>query len=319
MMLHELEMRQVFCNTMIELARVNPDLVLLDADLQRTNGIIDFAKTCPKQYVDVGIAEQNMVGVAAGLAAEGKKPFVISFVPFIARRPCDQVTISVAYANLNVKMVGTTPGITAEYNGGTHMSFEDLSIMRAIPRIKIVAPCDAYELRSCLYEIVACPGPVYLQLIRTKMPPVFNENYQFKMGKAITLEDGSDVTILAMGWMTHVALEAGALLKKEGIGARVIHVPTIKPLDEEAIIAAARETGCVVTAENHNVMGGFGSSICELLAEEYPVPIRRIGVRDQFGEVGNIAFLQEKFNLRAVDIVRACKEVIGRKEISKRH
>jgi transketolase len=317
-MLHELEMRQVFCNTMIELARANPDLVLLDADLQRTNGIIDYAAGCPDQYIDVGIAEQNMVGVAAGLAAEGKKPFVISFVPFIARRPCDQVTISVAYANLNVKMVGTTPGITAEYNGGTHMSFEDLSIMRAIPRMKIVAPCDVYELRSCLYEIVQTPGPVYLQLIRTTMPPVFDENYRFKMGKAVVLEDGAAVAILATGWMTHVAVEAGALLRNEGIAARVIHVPTVKPLDEAAIVAAARETGCVVTAENHNVMGGFGSSICELLAEEYPVPVRRIGVRDQFGEVGNIAFLQEKFGLRPVDVAAACKEVIGRKKAGQR-
>ena len=231
----------------------------------------------------------------------------------MTRRPCDQVAISVAYANLNVKIVGTTPGITAEFNGGTHMALEDLAIMRAIPRIQIVSPGDAYELRACLPAILACPGPVYLQLIRAKMPPLFQENYRFEMGKAITLQDGGDVTICATGWMTHVARDAGELLKKEGVGARVIHVPTVKPLDAEAIVRAARETGCVVTAENHNIMGGFGSSICELLAEECPVPARRIGVRDQFGEVGDIAYLQEKFKMRAVDIVGACKEVIGRK------
>ena len=312
-MLHELEMRQVFCDTLIELARQDPDLILLDADLQRTNGIIAYAASCPRQYIDVGIAEQNMIGVAAGLAAAGKKPFVISFVPFIARRPCDQVTISVAYAKLNVKMIGTTPGITAEYNGGTHMSFEDLSILRSIPGMTIIAPCDAYELRSCLREIVDFPGPVYLQLIRTQMPPVFDESYQFRPGRALVLEEGTDVAICDTGWMTHVALEAGALLKKQGIAAKVIHAATVKPLDEELLVAAARETGCLVTAENHNVLGGLGGAVCELLAERYPVPVRRIGVRDRFGEVGSLAFLQEKFNLRAADIVRACHEVMERK------
>ena len=313
-MLHDLEMRQVYCDTLIELAAEDPRIVIVEADLMKATGTVPFATRYPERAVNVGVAEQNLIGVAAGLAADGKIPFAASFAPFTARRPCDQVFISVAYAGLNVKIVGTAPGVTAEYNGGTHMCFEDVAIMRAIPQMTIISPCDAYELRSALQAIAAYQGPVYLQLIRGKMPPIFDEHYSFEIGRAVSICEGSDVLICATGYTTHLAVEAGRILAETGINAGILHLPTIKPLDEKAVLAAARTAGCIVTVENHNIIGGLGSAVTELTAGQYPVPVRRVGVRDQFGEVGKIPYLVERYRFRPADIAAACQEVIQWKE-----
>lgn len=312
-MLHELEMRQVYCQTLIELAEENPDIMVVEADLMRASGTLPFSKKFPERAFDVGVAEQNLIGIAAGLAVEGKIPFAATFSPFATRRPCDQIAVSVAYANTNVKIVGTAPGITAEYNGGTHMSFEDLAIMRSFPNMTILIPCDVYELQGAVRAAAAHRGPVYLQLIRGKMPKVFDEGSDFIIGKAKVLREGKDVTICASGYMVHLALKAADLLTNSGINATVINVSTLKPLDTQTILEAAQRTGCVVTAENHSVLGGLGSMVCELLAEKFPAPIYRVGVRDQFGEVGKLSYLLERFLLRDTDIARACCEVIKRK------
>lgn len=313
-MLENKEMRAVYCETMIELAGKNKKIVMLEADLMSSTGTKEFKKVYPKRLINVGIAEQNMIGVAAGLAACGKLPFVHSFTPFATRRCYDQIEISVAYAKQNVKIVGTDPGIMATNNGGTHMSLEDVGIMRAMPTMSVFEPVDSVMLRKLLPEVVKYDKPMYIRLFRKKTESVFDENTKFSLTKAIDLKKGKDVTIIASGIMVARAIEASYILEGRGYSVGVLSVHMIKPIDEEAIVKAAKRSGAIVTAENHNVIGGLGSAVAEVISENAPVPMKRVGVKDRFGEVGNEKYLSEIMGLTVDDIVNAAEEVIAKKK-----
>lgn len=305
-----LEMRQIYCNTLIELAKKDDRIVVLDADLMKANGTMNFKKEFPERTVDVGIAEANMIGVAAGLSAFGKIPFCASFAPFATRRCFDQIAVSVVFAQQNVKIVGTDPGITAELNGGTHMSFEDMAIMRSLQGMVVFEPTDGEMLAQALPQIAAYKGPVYIRMFRKKATTVFDSSLKFDLFKSVQVKDGKEVTIFASGIMVERAIEAADLLAADGIDARVVNIATWKPIDKEAIIAAAKETGAIVTAENHNKFGGLGSAVAEVVATEYPVPVTMVAIPDVVGEVGKVPFLAEKFGLTTADIVAAARRSI---------
>lgn len=307
------ELRQVYTELLIEAAEKDERIVLMDADLMAASKAVPFRDTYPERTVDVGVAEANMISIAAGLAASGKIPFTHTFTPFATRRAFDQVTISVAYSKLPVKMMGSDPGVTAELNGGTHMSFEDVALMRSLPEMLIFEPVDGYQMREALPHLLAHKGPVYIRLFRKTKETLFNEDYKMNWLKGDTLEEGTDVSIIASGIMVKEALEAAKTLKAEGISARVINIHTVKPIDRDIIVKAAKETGAIVTAENHNIIGALGSAVAEVLVEECPVPMERIGVKDHFGEVGKMPFLMEKYGMLAKDIVEAAKKTVARK------
>jgi len=279
----------------------------------KASGTGAFKDRYPARTFDMGVAEQNMVAVAAGLAATGKVPFANSFTPFISRRACDQVAISVSYARRNVKLGGTDPGVAAELNGGTHMSFEDVGIMRSIPGMTVVEPVDAAQMKKLLPQIAAYDGPVYIRIFRRKAFTVFNDSSQITLGRAAVLREGADATIIATGIMVEQALIAVDRLQTAGISAGLVNMHTIKPLDTAAVIDAARKTGALATAENHNIIGGLGSAVAETIAEACPVPLRRIGVRDHFGEVGKKDELLAKYGMLAGDIVAAVQSVVAMK------
>ncbi|MDR0596117.1 MAG: transketolase family protein [Clostridiales Family XIII bacterium] len=307
------EMRSAMCETMIELAEKNDNIILLDADLMTAMGTKPFQKKFPDRAVDVGIQEANMVGVAAGLSVAGKIPFAHTFAPFMTRRALDQVFISAAYAKLNVKLIGSDPGITASLNGGTHMPFEDMGIMRLIPQATVIEPTDTVQLKNILKQIVDIYGVHYLRVVRKTTPRVYEDGSTFTIGKSVLLRDGSDVSIIASGYLVSQALEAANLLAEENISARVIDMFTWKPIDEEAIVASADKTGAIVTAENHNIVGGLGAAVSNVLVSNKPVPVEMVGVHDQFGEVGPVGYLAERYGLTASDIVKASKRAIKRK------
>ena len=307
-------MRETYADLLIEYGAKDERLVVLDCDLMKCISANRFMEKYPERAFDMGISEANMIGVAAGLSAMGKIPFTHTFTPFATRRVCDQVTLSVAYAKLNVKMVGSDPSVTAELNGGTHMSMEDVAIMRNIPGMVVFEPTDSAQLRQAFPQIMEHYGPVYIRLLRRSAEKIFEEGCGFQLGKGIILTEGNDVTIFASGIMTAEALEAGKLLSQEGINAEIINIHTIKPLDTELIIKSALKTGAVVTAENHSIINGLGSAVAETLVENCPVPMQRVGVKDHFGEVGSTEFLKEKYGLKAVDIVQAAKKAIARKK-----
>jgi transketolase len=314
MALENKEMREVYAELLLEYAAKDDRLVIVEADLMKAVKTTIFGQTYPERTINVGVAEANMICVAAGMAAMGKIPFTHTFTPFATRRCCDQVTLSVAYAGLHVKMVGSDPGVTAELNGGTHMSMEDVAIMRNIPNMLIFEPTDGVQLRKAFPQIIDHDGPVYMRLLRLQPVSVFSENDEFALGKAITIREGKDVAIIAYGIMVSEALEAAEILKNEGIDAAVINMHTIKPLDEEAVLKVAKETGAIITAENHSILNALGSAVAEFLAENHPTPMQRVGVRDHFGEVGKREFLMEKYGLKAVDIVVAAKKAIAMKK-----
>lgn len=290
-------------------------VVVIDADLAKASGTHALRETFPDRALDVGIAEANMIGVASGLSSYGFIPFVTSFAPFVTRRVCDQLMLSVAYAKQNVKIVGTDPGITAELNGGTHMGNEDISTIRGIPDMVIFEPVDAAQLTQALPQILNHYGPVYIRLFRKAIADVFDKpDYKFDLFKADVYKEGKDVSIFASGIMMQEAVEALKLLAADGIDAELINVHTIKPIDREAIIKSARKTGCVVTAENHSVIGGLKSAVSEVLSEDCPVPVRSVGVLDRFGEVGKLPYLKPEFKMTAEDIARQAKAVIALKK-----
>lgn len=308
------DMRTGYCEAMMELAEENPKITALDADLMAAMGLAPFGKKFPGQTVDCGIQEANMVGVACGLSAAGYVPFAHTFAPFITRRACDQVFMSGAYAKMNVKLVGSDPGITAELNGGTHMPFEDMGIMRGIPTMTVIEPTDIAMLKNLLPKIAKTYGMHYLRLVRKSVKKVYEDGSDFEIGKAVTLREGDDLTVIASGFCVAEALRAADLLKTEGISVRVLNMFTWKPIDKEAILAAAEETGGIVTAENHNVINGLGSAVAEVLVKEKPVPVKMVGVQDEFGEVGKLHELSKRFGLEAEQIAEAVKEVMKRKE-----
>ena len=274
------------------------DYVVLDADLAEATKTITFKKACPDRFFDCGIAEGNMITVAAGLAAAGKMAFASSFAMFAAGRAFEQVRNSVGYPHLNVKIGATHAGITVGEDGATHQCLEDIALMRTIPGMTIVNPSDAVEARAAVEAAMQTYGPFYLRFGRYAVP-VINENpdYKFELGRGITLRDGKDVTIIATGLMVSMALEAAETLAAEGIDARVINIHTIKPIDREIIIKAAKETGAIVTAEEHNIIGGLGSAVAEVVCEECPVPVARVGVNDKFGKSGKVVPLLEEYGL----------------------
>lgn len=308
------EMRKAFCNILMELAGEDRNVILMDGDLMGAMGTKAFQNEFPDQTLDCGIQEANAVGVAAGLSAAGKIPFFHSFGPFVTRRVCDQVFMSGAYARLNVKLVGSDPGITAQINGGTHMPFEDMGIMRCIPQMTVLEPADITALRSVMRQMKETYGMYYMRLVRKSCMKIYEEGSVLPIGKASTLREGSDAAVIASGYCVAEALKAAEELEREGLQIRVIDMFTWKPADEECIIRAAGETGAIVTAENHNVVGGLGSAVAEVLARYSPAPMELIGVQDQFGEVGDLNYLADHFKLSAKYIREAVIKVIKRKE-----
>ncbi len=307
------EMRQVLAAALTEKANDDERIVILDADLMSCHATKVFKQAHPDRFVNVGIAEQNMIGIAAGLSTMGKIPFAYSFGPFATRRCYDQIFISVAYAHRNVKIVGSDPGVTAEYNGGTHMPFEDMALMRAIPNMVCFEPVDATMLEKAVGQIVDYPGAVYIRMPRKKNEKVFDDNLEFELGKAIRIKEGKDVTLIASGIEVARAIEAAEILAGEGIDARVVNIHTWKPLDKDEIIACAKETGAIVTCENHNVINGLGSAVAEVVVRNCPVPMRMVGVNDEFGQVGKNAYLSEVYRLTAQDIANSARELISLK------
>jgi transketolase len=306
---HEMEMRVVYAETLSELIERNPDIYCLEADLGKADASIPvISGRHPAKFVNCGVQEANMIGVGAGMAREGKIPFCSTFGAFATRRCYDQITISVAYANNNVKIVGTSPGVTQGPNGGTHMCFQDLAIMRAMPNMHVYSPADANELRSVMFHMAAARQPTYLQLIRLKMPKLFDAGCPFDPLRAVRLHEGADVTLVATGFMTRFALDAARQLAAEGITADLLHYPSVKPFDAATLIASGRKTGTVVTVENQSVVGGLGSAVCEALCEQYPLRVKRLGVPDRFGEVADQDYLFDKHGFGPSHIAQACRE-----------
>ncbi len=308
MSLHDLEMRAVYADTLIELMKEDSNVICMESDLGKASGTFPKIKDAfPDNYIDVGVAEANMVTIAAGLANEGKIPFAASFTCFAGRRTYDQSTISGAYANNNIKIVGTAPGITATMNGGTHMCFQDLAIMRAMPNMRVYSPADVYELKAVMKFMAKEKKPTYLQLIREKMPKIFDENCTFNPDKAKVLVEGKDLTIVSTGFTTSYAIEAVEELKKQGISAELIHYPSVKPFDADTLVASVKKTGAVLTVENQSVIGGLGGAVCEVLCEKFPAKVIRLGAQDRFGEVGELDYLSDTLGISPKHIVAAAK------------
>ena len=311
-MAEKIATRAAYGKALAELAGKDPDLVVLDADLSGSTMSKDFAAAAPDRFFDMGIAEANMVGVAAGLAACGKKPFVNSFAMFAAGRAWEQVRNSVAYPGLNVKVVGSHGGLSVGEDGATHQCIEDLAIMRSIPGMTVLCPCDGNEMRAAVDALVNYNGPAYLRLGRLAVETVTDslEGYRFQIGKGVLLRDGSDVTVVAVGMMVQSALEAADILAEEGISVRVIDMHTIKPLDGEILLAAAKETGCIVTSEEANIVGGLGGAVSEYLASVCPVPVIRHGVEDVFGRSGAAQKVLDAYGLNAAGIAAKVREAL---------
>ncbi len=309
-----MEMRQVLAEELEKLMSENENIVVIDSDLSKPNGLANLKNKFPDRALDIGIAEQNMACVAAGMSSYGMIPFISTFTPFATRRICDQIAISGAYAKQNIKIIGTDPGISAEFNGGTHMSMEDIGVLRSIPEVVIFEPVDNIQLKKALPQIINYYGVVYIRTFRKATPDVFDDNSEFDLFKASKIKDGKDLTIFCSGIMVNETLIANKELKAKGIDAEIINIHTIKPIDKEAVIESALKTGAVLTVENHNMIGGLKSAVCEVLMEECLVPLRAIGVNDKFGEVGKMPYLKERYKMRAQDIVDKALEVISLKK-----
>ena len=306
-------MREVYCDTLLDLALKDENIVVLDADLMSSSGMKPFFQRFPERAFNCGVAEANMIGIASGLSAMGKIPFAHSFGCFASRRVCDQIMISAAYAKQNVRIIGSDPGVTAAYNGGTHMPFEDMGVLRSIPEITLIEPADNVILEDIIKQLASAIGVYYVRMARKNAISIYKEDSHFHIGRGNTLVDGNDVTIFASGIMVHEALKASSILQTDGISARVVDMFTWKPIDSELIDNCARVTGAFVTAENHNVVGGLGSAVAEATAMLRPVPIEMVGVKDRFGQVGTEDFLREEYELTTSDIVSAAKVAIQRK------
>lgn len=305
--------RDAYGEVLAELGAENENVVVLDADLSGSTKTSGFAKKFPERFFNMGIAEANMIGTAAGLAAAGKVPFASTFAIFAVGRAWEQVRQSVAYPKANVKIVATHSGITVGEDGGSHQSVEDIAIMRAVPNMTVIVPADGIETRLAIRAVADFKGPVYVRLGRNKVPTIFPADHEFAIGKGCLLRGGDDLTFVTTGLMTAQALAAAELLAATGISARVVHIGTVKPLDEELIIAAARETGAIVTAEEHSVVGGLGGAVAELLGDRAPVPLKRVGIQDRFGLSGKAEDLVKYFGLLPENLVDAAKEVLTRK------
>ena len=299
--------RQSYGETLEKLGEENEKIVVLDADLSAATKTSIFAKKFPNRFFDMGIAEANMIGVAAGMASCEKIPFVSTFAAFAAGRAYDQIRSSICYPNLNVKICATHAGITVGEDGATHQMLEDLALMRAIPNMTVISPSDDVETKFLIEEIAKVEGPVYVRLARLATPGIYEENQKFEIGKAIQIGDGTDATVFATGVVVAEALKAKEVLEKEGIHIRVIDMHTIKPIDKEIVIKSAKETKKLISIEDHSIIGGLGSAIAEVLTEEYPSKLIRLGIKDTFGKSGNAVELMKYFGLTSEGIIQAIK------------
>lgn len=313
-MAEKIATRQAYGQALVKLGAENKDVVVLDADLSKSTKTELFARAFPERFFNMGIAEQNMIGTAAGLALAGKIPFVSSFAIFATGRAFEQVRNSIAYPALNVKIAASHAGISVGEDGASHQSIEDLALMRVLPNMSVIVPADAAQTAAAVVAASAHQGPVYLRLGRPAVPQLYSQDYEFHLGRADVLQEGQDAAVIACGLMVAPALEAAALLAPRGVTVMVINMATIKPLDVEAVVRAARETGAVVTAEEHSIIGGLGSAVAEVLVEKYPVPMQRVGIRDTFGESGRPQELLEKYGLTARHIVEAVERTLREKK-----
>jgi len=309
----EVSLREAYGKTLVELGRENPDIVVLDADLSRSTMTQFFAREFPERFFDCGIAEQNMVGIAAGLAASGKIPFASTFAVFAPGRSFDQIRMSIAYSQLNVKLVVTHGGISVGEDGASHHSVEDLALIGALPGFTVIVPADAIETAQAVKVAAASYGPFYIRLCRPNLPLVYSEGYRFKLGKAVTMRRGKDATIIAIGIMVSTALKAADSLKQQGIDCRVLNMPTLKPIDEAAIVKAATETGAIVTAEDHLQHGGLGSMVARVVTRLHPVPMEFVAIKDTYAKSGTATELLQRYGLTAKDIEQAVRGVVERK------
>ncbi len=306
--------KSVFGRTMEAIASEDKDVVYLDSDLMNSFGTLGFWKRNKVQAINCGIAEGNMQGIAAGLAAGGKKPYTHTFGPFATRRSYDQIFISAAYAGNSIRVFGTDPGVCAGFNGGTHMPFEDVALMRAMPNCTVIEISDAAMLEAMMHEIKDRDGVTYIRVTRKNYPSVYSGDHKFTIGKAEILRDGKDVTIIAAGLMVGEAMKAAKDLEAKGISARVVDMFTIKPIDEEMIVRCAKETGAIVTAENHNIIGGLGEAVAAVMLENgVAAKFKRVGVMDEFGSVGPQDYLQEFYGLTAAKVAEATEAVVKSK------
>lgn len=306
--------REAYGKALARIGKENENIVVLDADLSKSTKTADFKAVCPERFINMGIAEGNMMTVAAGMAACGKIPFASTFAIFATGRAFEQIRNSICYPKLNVKVCATHAGLTVGEDGASHQSVEDISLMRSIPNMVVISPSDGIETEAAIEAITKYEGPCYVRLGRSAVPIINdNEDYKFEIGKGITLRDGKDATIVATGIMVEAALEAYNILAEEGIRVRVINIHTIKPIDEELITKAARETNLIVTAEEHSIIGGLGSAVAEVVTTHCPATVLRVGIKDTFGESGKPAELLKAYGLTAVDIVKAVKTGISMK------
>ena len=305
--------RDAYGKALVELGEKNKNVVVLDADLAAATKTGAFKKAFPERFFDTGIAESNMMSLAGGLATTGFTVFASTFAMFAAGRAFEQVRNTIAYPHLNVKIGATHAGISVGEDGASHQCCEDIALMRSIPGMVIINPADDIEARAAVFAAAEHDGPVYMRFGRLAVPRLFNEDYKFEIGKAVTLKEGTDVTIIATGLMVNEAIEAAKTLEKEGVSVELINMHTIKPLDNEAVIKAAKKTGCIVTAEEHNIIGGLGSAVSEVVAEECPVPVVRVGVNDEFGKSGPAVELLHLYGLDAENIVEKAKLAISKK------
>ncbi len=310
--------RDIYASTLIDLGKTNKDIVVLDADLAKSTRTLKFGKVFPDRFFDLGVAEQNMMGVAAGLAASGKTAFASSFAMFASGRAWEQIRNTIAYSNLNVKIFVTHGGISVGGDGSSHQSLEDIALMRVLPQMRVLVPLDGYETEKAVRLAAKSPGPFYIRVSREKVPQLTKKGDKFILGKSSLLHPGGDVTIIAYGLMAFEGLKAEKILAQEGISVRLINMSTIKPIDEEAILQAAEETGLIVTAEEHSIIGGLGSAVAEFLSEKNPTPVIRIGTRDRFGQSGAPRDLFAEYHLLAKDIVAAVKKGLKIKTSAKK-
>ena len=305
-----MEMRKVLASELEKIMLKNDKVVLINADLAKAAGLSGLYSKFPDRCFNVGIAEQNMASVSAGLSSYGFIPFIFTFTPFATRRICDQIAVSICYSRQNVKIFGLDPGIVATSNGGTHMSFEDVGIIRSMPKTIIFEPCDEIELEKSLEQITNYNGTIYVRMFRKETTKIFDEDYKFDLLKSDVLIEGSDVSIFCSGIMVEESLKAYEILKKEGISAEIINVHTVKPLDTLTVLNSLKKTKKAITAENHNKYGGLFSAISECASENYPVPIKCVSINDEFGQVGNLNYLKKVYELTSERIVELVKDLV---------
>jgi len=309
------QVKTVYGQTLVEMGKRNKDIFVVEADLMKASGSKPFKEAFPDRHINVGIAEQNLVGVAAGIASTGRIPFACTMANFMAKRACDQVAMSAAYNNFNVKLIGCYAGLTQEKNGGTHISIIDLAVMRGLPNMKVIAPGDLKEFKRAVEKISEIEGPVYLRMPKLLKNYVFPSSHVFEIGKAYQFGKGTDITVAATGLTAMIAFDSVKALEKAGIKARMLHIPTLKPSDREAIVKCAKETGAFISVEDHSVYGGLGSMISEIVTDVFPVPVYKLGLNDTFGLTANLDFQLQYFGLTVDNIVETAKKALKNKNI----